>query len=517
MSSKPRTTEPPVSLPSIHELFPEHLMHSPQTQGSSRTHPTVPHSSQRHTSSTASSHYRPRAQPPPFSHSSEEAPRAVVGQNYHYASYYPNDDYAHHPRATFAPRPLGAPHVSGPPAEGPSNYPMSRQMPLPHHRDNDQHGRSGHPVVSIPSSLSERPPKSQDPNSYPGAHSITHAGSPHAPPPLDDPENLTDDDTPSNGAPSGIPRKHICPICHKAFNRPSSLKIHYNTHTGATPFRCPWPKCGREFNVNSNMRRHYRNHTTNANQESQDDGARRRRRRSSASSPNPPPSVPVIHQSAGETEPQRQSSPVLRHHATNPLQYDVASSRSPDAPHQYTRYRVYDYTKDHDHAGMDVDTGMDEYHVSEDPHRSSHLPVPVMRASQALVEPRGSEHSTSRYLEAPPSQPQRTLHHHHSHSSTSSSSMRIRALTPGSSFHSSSPSPSPSPSVSSNASPFNSPPPSTLTSPANSPAMLPRTGTHAAGQQQYQYSPSMPYLRSAGDPHVSTALRPAFNARSTRQ
>ncbi|KXN88327.1 hypothetical protein AN958_07472 [Leucoagaricus sp. SymC.cos] len=329
---------------------------------------------------------------------------------------------------------------------------------------------------------------------------MSHSGSSLNAPVLDDPENVSDEETPSTGAPSGIPRKHICPICHKAFNRPSSLKIHYNTHTGATPFRCPWPKCGREFNVNSNMRRHYRNHTANANQEAQDDSTRRRRRRSSASSPNPP--LPMMQQSVGETLAQPQGSGP--HHQAPPSQYDAAS-RPADASHQYSRYRVYDYNKDY--HGMEVDE-MDEYHASEDPHRSNRLLVPVIRASQTLVEPRGTEQPASRHHRAPAPQQERTLHHHHSHSS--SSSMRMRALTPGSSFHSSSPSPSPSPSVSSIVSPLNSPPPSTLTSPAHSPAMLPRP--HAAGQQ-HQYSPSMPYLRSAGDPHVSTALRPAFDAR----
>jgi uncharacterized Zn-finger protein len=29
-------------------------------------------------------------------------------------------------------------------------------------------------------------------------------------------------------------RKHVCPHCSKRFNRPSSLRIHVNTHTGAT-------------------------------------------------------------------------------------------------------------------------------------------------------------------------------------------------------------------------------------------------------------------------------------------
>ncbi|SJL17196.1 uncharacterized protein ARMOST_20742 [Armillaria ostoyae] len=59
-------------------------------------------------------------------------------------------------------------------------------------------------------------------------------------------------------------RKHVCTMCNKRFNRPSSLRIHGNTHTGATPFQCPFPRCGRGFNVNSNMRRHYRNHTNSS-------------------------------------------------------------------------------------------------------------------------------------------------------------------------------------------------------------------------------------------------------------
>jgi hypothetical protein len=33
---------------------------------------------------------------------------------------------------------------------------------------------------------------------------------------------------------AGQGKKHICPTCSKRFNRPSSLRIHVNTHTGAT-------------------------------------------------------------------------------------------------------------------------------------------------------------------------------------------------------------------------------------------------------------------------------------------
>jgi uncharacterized Zn-finger protein len=33
---------------------------------------------------------------------------------------------------------------------------------------------------------------------------------------------------------SNTGKRHVCPTCFKRFNRPSSLKIHVNTHTGAT-------------------------------------------------------------------------------------------------------------------------------------------------------------------------------------------------------------------------------------------------------------------------------------------
>ncbi|KAJ7117183.1 hypothetical protein C8R44DRAFT_539071, partial [Mycena epipterygia] len=55
-------------------------------------------------------------------------------------------------------------------------------------------------------------------------------------------------------------KKYVCSICLKRFDRPSSLRTHANTHTGATPFRCPHPGCRRAFNIDSNMRRHFRSH-----------------------------------------------------------------------------------------------------------------------------------------------------------------------------------------------------------------------------------------------------------------
>ncbi|KAJ7079389.1 hypothetical protein B0H15DRAFT_788066, partial [Mycena belliarum] len=56
------------------------------------------------------------------------------------------------------------------------------------------------------------------------------------------------------------PRRHVCTTCGKRFNRPSTLRTHLHTHTGATPFECPHAGCGRAFSVKSNMRRHFRSH-----------------------------------------------------------------------------------------------------------------------------------------------------------------------------------------------------------------------------------------------------------------
>ncbi|KAH9918578.1 uncharacterized protein BXZ73DRAFT_105213 [Epithele typhae] len=69
---------------------------------------------------------------------------------------------------------------------------------------------------------------------------------------------------PADECPPGDDRRHGCGICHRRFNRPSSLLIHMNSHTGAQPFDCPFPGCTRRFSVNSNMRRHYRNHREDA-------------------------------------------------------------------------------------------------------------------------------------------------------------------------------------------------------------------------------------------------------------
>ncbi|KAF4620430.1 hypothetical protein D9613_000393 [Agrocybe pediades] len=66
--------------------------------------------------------------------------------------------------------------------------------------------------------------------------------------------------------------KYECEYCGKGFTRPSSLKIHLNSHTGEKPFVCPFEGCGRSFSVLSNMRRHTRVHATVAGDAGKDEG-----------------------------------------------------------------------------------------------------------------------------------------------------------------------------------------------------------------------------------------------------
>lgn len=64
---------------------------------------------------------------------------------------------------------------------------------------------------------------------------------------------------PSHGFPYPQSRgRYICSACSKAFTRPSSLRMHSHSHTGAKPFKCPQTGCSKAFSIRSNMKRHKR-------------------------------------------------------------------------------------------------------------------------------------------------------------------------------------------------------------------------------------------------------------------
>ncbi|TRM69453.1 hypothetical protein BD626DRAFT_563196 [Schizophyllum amplum] len=110
--------------------------------------------------------------------------------------------------------------------------------------------RDSVPWTGTVSTSIDRSHRTEDEEQTPVAH---HLGMSAAPPvPTQAPRQVPPG--PTSGA------KYECTYCGKGFNRPSSLKIHLNSHTGEKPFVCPVDGCGRSFSVLSNMRRHARVH-----------------------------------------------------------------------------------------------------------------------------------------------------------------------------------------------------------------------------------------------------------------
>ncbi|KAF7325093.1 C2H2 finger domain transcription factor mtfA [Mycena kentingensis (nom. inval.)] len=184
------TTAHPVVLPSINELFPEHLLRVP--------------------------HHAPLPLPAP----------PIAELQHHRAS---NSSGRARPHA-----PLHKPY-SRPSVRAPTSYSFDVLK-------SDPYNVSLTHIASSAANASARP-QSQAPSDGSGGA-----------------DELEDADADPDGDDPGAARKHVCATCQKRFNRPSSLRIHMNVHSGATPYRCPHPGCGRAFNVSSNMRRHLRNH-----------------------------------------------------------------------------------------------------------------------------------------------------------------------------------------------------------------------------------------------------------------
>jgi len=229
-----------VSLPGIRTLFPDHLL---ATDG-------------RNCPPQSTAHARSYAEQPVRTLPSIDHPNSTVLARTHPGPYErrvppivpPPADGFHH----VMPPSLSFPSTGEPAASyAPSRAPFqTNRHPISPSQSSQETPRL-HPVGSAallprPSSPSSTISETESPRSETSSQGDLSADDSLPPAPADKQSD------------SG--RRHACPHCAKRFNRPSSLAIHVNTHTGDKPFKCPFQNCGREFNVNSNMRRHYRKH-----------------------------------------------------------------------------------------------------------------------------------------------------------------------------------------------------------------------------------------------------------------
>ncbi|KAJ7351446.1 hypothetical protein DFH08DRAFT_100018 [Mycena albidolilacea] len=217
-SSSPYVYYPPapVVLPSIHELFPEHLSRSSSSSFSSP--PPEP----------SINHALPplRSLPLPISLLCSPLP-AASGAGPMHSNSYSFDVLKTNPCSD------SLEHIA---SSQPSRTPTPPPPPQQQRR--------------------RRAPRVIRPRLQPSSRSSSGSDG-------EDVQAETEDCTEDTGSegPEGD-KRHVCETCGKRFNRPISLKTHRNTHTGATPFLCPYPNCGRAFNVKSNMHRHFRNHAS---------------------------------------------------------------------------------------------------------------------------------------------------------------------------------------------------------------------------------------------------------------
>ena len=130
------------------------------------------------------------------------------------------------------------------PSAGPQRYPLPGPPPQPL--------AVPYPTAPYPVSPYQSPGPSQYPTPRQSQSPSARPTSLEPPPPAVAPP-LPTIYLPPPARPGG---RHICPVCSRAFIRPSSLKTHTYHHTGEKPFRCRF--CLRDFSTSSNRTRHER-------------------------------------------------------------------------------------------------------------------------------------------------------------------------------------------------------------------------------------------------------------------
>ncbi|EGN92342.1 hypothetical protein SERLA73DRAFT_79694 [Serpula lacrymans var. lacrymans S7.3] len=243
----------------LHSPSPTHIMPSPtrptQHLPVSRASPTFAFTVLRTDPHTCSLEH--------IASSTSLRPRLSLHSPYHHISHHIAN--GSHPAFRVAvpppvPSPASTPPSAQPPHRAHSRRPALDDAALPANLVHKPNPRSVSSSSIISFSLADPPGRASTITSSDGRRTRSHHHFSSANTVVD---GIRIVDSDRRDARDGRGKKHQCPHCSKRFNRPSSLKIHVNTHTGAKPYPCPFPGCGREFNVNSNMRRHWRNHSRN--------------------------------------------------------------------------------------------------------------------------------------------------------------------------------------------------------------------------------------------------------------
>ncbi|KAG2014333.1 zinc finger and SCAN domain-containing protein 5 [Coprinopsis cinerea AmutBmut pab1-1] len=553
----PSSSSKTVSLPSIHEMFPEHIERAQNkndlkevgskgksresSERSSRSPKGSP--SSRH-SEPSTSRGRPVTNEGPHDVSFDvlrSDPSSSSLQHLTSSTTYPNRGAALTYQSGAGVERGSAPafrvSVSATPPPGPPSDASSAAPP-----STSSQPRGNHNLPADMAGMHINDPQQQarsagtnnhnGSTSYPSIISFPVSGQrPHSGGPLASQEDNVGNGSEEEGAnEASSGKKHVCPTCFKRFNRPSSLRIHVNTHTGATPFRCPWPNCGREFNVNSNMRRHYRNHASPGFARQPTEIRRRRRRIDNSMLEGHPPHLNAPHLAPmrrvsdpygrsvngypGSDESDGYDSDYGKHAPRHDdLEYDLHPAAWSGSPHAMPR-------APHERSSRSSTASIPPHHYPyhhRSPHHSSRHPEDVPHQYQYPPPPPGygSHHSPppppSHY---PPHRYSPSMSYHHDYPRSPRHHPYplpgTRSYTPaGSSFHSSSPSPSPSP-------PLHTPSSHPSRSHSHS---HPHSHPHGPPtiHKEPIYTASNPYLRTVTENRiVSTTLRPAFASTPAR-